>query len=186
MTLKRNDKPCKGIEGIDGQLARGVKKVQNEWDNSGRGSGTRRTILFVDNDAYADALRDVWSQLRLTAELRVASTHEKALSVLRDASKESSGAPLAAIVLDPEVTGEATGSFLREVQDAVTKHGAAVVLWTRDIAKYGILEGRGADSVLQKPMFLRLIRALDEACRPPAPGFPPTLGDGSARGDQPV
>lgn len=138
---------------------------------------TPRTILLVDNDAFhVEALRSAWSQLRLSDELHVAGDHENALRFLRRAAKDKKAGRVAAIVLDPNATGEETGAFLREVRSNYARHVAPVLLWTRDRRKYGVLEGQNVISVLQKTMVLKVIASLDEACRLRMHRFTPFLG----------
>ena len=130
-----------------------------------------RTILFVDNDGYASALRDVWPELGLGANLKVMQHYEDALTILWDAELKGNGASITAIVVDPEVTGEETGVFLRQVQDTASDNHVPLLLWTRDVERYDVLEGSAVDLVLQKPMFLRLIRALDSANERPRASY---------------
>lgn len=84
---------------------KGAKAVEPE-------AGTSRIILLVDNDgSHGEALRRAWSQLRLSELLHVYSKHEDALQFIRNAEKDKDAAPIAAIVLDPDATGEETGGF---------------------------------------------------------------------------
>lgn len=134
-------------------------------ERRGVGPRIRRTILFVDNDSYADALRNAWVQLRLADELKVVPDRDKALELLRDAADGRADKPIAVIVVDPEMTGEDTGEFLRQVRRTASVHRAPVMLWTGDAERYRVLEGKSVDAVLQKPMFLRLFQTLLTACQ---------------------
>jgi CheY-like chemotaxis protein len=141
------------------------------------GRPERRVVLVVDADSsYADTLSSTWSQLRLADELRVVQSREEALNFLHDSFGSNGSAPIAAVVLDPDATGEDTGAFLREVRKHWGKTRVPTVFWTRDGEKYDVLEGRGVDSVLKKPMVLRLIQALDTACQLRVQRFSPFAG----------
>lgn len=139
-----------------------------------------RSILCVDPDAsYADILRDAWSQLHLADELHVLNSRETALEFLGSACGENGQRPLAAVVLDPEATGEETGPFVREVRKHCGKDAVPIVFWSQDGDKYRVLEGRGVESVLKKPMVLRLIQELDAACQLRVQSFLPYNGSRS-------
>ncbi|MEJ2720514.1 MAG: hypothetical protein P8181_05165 [bacterium] len=139
-------------------------ETQHRPKKSRAGKKPRRTILFVDNDTYAEALRDAWFELRLADDFKVVSDGEEALAMLRNAAGNGTGSPIAAVVLDPDITGEDTGAFLRQVRSSIPGNHTPVVFWTWDTDKYRVLEGRGVDSVLEKPMFLRLIQTLVMSC----------------------
>lgn len=138
-------------------------KTRGETKN-GKG-GRQRTILVVDrNDKCDETLKEAWSRLGLVDELKVEGDSDKALNTLRDGLKARGRRPVAAVVLDPEATGEDTGSFLREVRKSASRRELPVLLWTRDGETYDLLAGKGVDTVLRKPMVLRLIQSLDSAC----------------------
>ena len=137
----------------------------------------RRIVLYVDGDAsYADSMRSVWSQLRLDEGLHIVVGREQALEFLSDADGKNGAPDVAAVILDPDATGDETGDFMREIRRRLSGRPAPVVFWTRDGAKYQVLEGKGVDAVLQKPMVLRLIAALDGACRLRVQPFAPFAG----------
>ncbi|MCF7838858.1 MAG: hypothetical protein K9N49_09540 [Candidatus Marinimicrobia bacterium] len=138
----------------------------------------RRTILCVDSDAaYASLLHDAWRQLHLADELRLARNRASALAFLRSLQGRNGHSPLAAVVLDPEATGEETGAFLRELRALCREQAIPIVFWSRDGEKYGLLEGRGVAAVLKKPMVLRLIQVLDATCQLRVQRFRPYAGN---------
>jgi len=137
----------------------------------------RRTVLFVDHDPeHTLALCNAWSQLRLADELRLAESRDEALEMLQKAGKNKDIPPVAAVVLDPETTGEGTGQFMRDVRKYCGGAKTPVVFWSRNGQQYEVLEGLGVESILRKPMVLRLIQALDAACHLKTHDFPPFPG----------
>ena len=138
----------------------------------------QRTVLFVDRDKeHTLALCNAWSQLRLADELRVAESREQALEMLQAAAEKKDVPPVAAVVLDPEITGEDTGAFMRDVRKYCGGDRTPVVFWSRNGQQYEVLGGLGVESVLRKPMVLRLIQALDSACPLKTQPFPPFPGN---------
>ncbi len=138
----------------------------------------RRTILCVDPDAScAGILHEAWSQLRLADTLHVVPDQEEALKFLASAHGENGQGSLAAVVLDPDATGEETGPFMRKVRKYGGKDAVPIVFWSQDGDKYRVLEGRGVESILKKPMVLRLIQALDAACQLRVQRFHPYKGN---------
>lgn len=138
-----------------------------------------RCILLVDGNGGGAPLTDAWRQLRLCDDLNIVADPEKAVSLLREAGHTFS--PVAALVLDPETTGEGTGDFLRRVRTTSSGKPVPIVFWSRDHTKYRALEGRGVVSVVPKPMVLRVIQALDEACGLRKRHFAPFAGGALAR-----
>lgn len=142
----------------------------------GEREATRRTILVVDSNWHdARALQDAWDRLGLLDELRVVGDRVQALEVLRRLNRHKradKSPPVAAVVLDPEMTGETTGDFMRAVRRSAGRKQAPVLFWTRDGEKYEVLEGRGVESVLPKETVLRLIQTLDEVCSLRSPHSP--------------
>ena len=142
-----------------------------------------RTVLCVDPDAsYAEMLHNAWQQLRLADDLRVAHSREEALALL-DAALDGGNCP-AAVVLDPEATGEETGAFMREVRKHCGRAKVPIVFWSQDSEKYEVLEGLGVESVLRKPGVLRLVQSLHEVCELSVHSFLPFPGDQSDKGSQ--
>lgn len=142
-----------------------------------------RTVLCVDPDAsYAEMLHNAWQQLRLADDLRVAHSREEALALL-DAALDGGSCP-AAVVLDPEATGEETGAFMREMRKHCGRAKVPIIFWSQDSEKYEVLEGLGVDSVLKKPAVLRLIQSLDEVCELSVDQFQPFPGNHSGMGSQ--
>ena len=102
----------------------------------------QRTVLFVDRDKeHTLALCNAWSQLRLADELRVAESREQALEMLQAAAEKKDVPPVAAVVLDPEITGEDTGAFMRDVRKYCGGDRTPVVFWSRNGQQYEVLEG---------------------------------------------
>ncbi len=146
--------------------------------------GTGRVIVVVDDDAaLMEQLKRVWLQLQVADDLHVFSNATDAERDLQDLAAQNNMPPVAAIVLDPDVAGEQTGAFLRAVRHYYGKYQTPVIMWTRDRAKYKVLDGCGADSVLRKPMVLRVIQALDATCQLNWNRFAPYPGNQSARTD---
>lgn len=111
----------------------------------------RRSVLCVDPDeSYAVMLHDVWQQLQLADDLHIVRSQEEALAFL-DAAR-SGNTLTAAIVLDPEATGEATGAFVRALRKRCGKKRVPIMFWSRDSQKYEVLEGRGIESVHRNSM----------------------------------
>ena len=141
----------------------------------------------MDGNGGGGPLKAAWRQLGLYDDLRIVADPEKAVSLFREAEAGNAAAPVAAVVLDPETTGEGTGDFLRRVRETSSGNPVPIVFWSRDHAKYRALEGREVVSVVPKPMVLRVIQALDEACglrkRPFAPFAGGTLARQRARGN---
>jgi hypothetical protein len=87
---------------------------------------------------------------------------------------------VAAVVLDPEATGMETDHFLRAVRSNSGSKRMPVVVWSADRNARAWRAKSGVATVVPKPMFLRLIQALDKACglrmssfRPHVGGLPP-------------
>ena len=155
--------------------ARSLPEAKHEVD--------RRVVLYVDSDgSYADTLSSAWSQLRLDEDLHVVAGRKQALDFLSDTHNRNGSPAVAAVILDPDVTGEETGEFLRKIRRRCPGTPAPVVFWTRDGEKYQVLEGRGVNAVLQKPAVLRMIAALDGACRLRIQRFTPFAGGFSSMG----
>lgn len=142
-----------------------MKKGPRKTDAHADRDRPRTVILVADNDRYTGSLRGIWSQLHLQDGLDVVSDRRKAVEKIAQARANPDAPDVAAVILEPETTGEETGQFLREIRGAVPERHVPVVFWTRDGKKYDVLEGNGVDSVLQKPRVLRLIHALDSACQ---------------------
>lgn len=135
-----------------------------------------KTVLYVDPDeSCAVMLHDVWKRLHLVDDLHVVRSREEALAFLDSA--EIGNVHLAAIVLDPEAVGEATGTFVRALRKRCGKSRVPIMFWSHDSEKYEVLEGRGIESVHKKPMVLHLIQSLDAACQPAPKTFSRHPGD---------
>ena len=142
-----------------------TSNLQSTRRTSYSSASSRRTILCVDPDGlHGNNLYDTWQQLRLADELHIAHSPEEAIRFLDSAGNGSGPGFPVAIVLDPDATGEETGPLVRELKHRCAAESVPVVFWTRNGEMYRVLEGRTVDSVLEKPMILRLIHALDEAC----------------------
>ena len=142
-----------------------------------------RAVLCVDTDAsYADMLHKAWQQLRLANDLHIARSREEALDIL-DAALDGGSRP-AAVVLDPEATGEETGAFMREVRQHCGRGKVPIIFWSQDSEKYEVLEGLGVESVLRKPGVLRLVQSLHEVCEISVHSFLPFPGDQPNKGSQ--
>ncbi len=139
---------------------------------------TGRTVLCVDRDeTCAGMLQDAWMQLRFADHLHIVPSQEEASAFLCSVDVQGGPAPLAAVILDPEATGEATGAFVRQVRTHCGKDMVPIMLWSRESRTYKVLEGRSVESVLSKPMVLRLIQSLDAACDLRIQHFKPFTGN---------
>lgn len=139
-----------------------------------------RTVLCVDPDpSCAAALQDAWAQLHLADDLHIVGSQEGALDFLSSAQSRSEQGSVAAVVLDPDATGEESGLFVYEVRKHCGKEPVPILLWSRDSDKYKELEGRDVEGVIKKPKVLRLIQSLDEACRLRVRHFRPFTGSSS-------
>lgn len=135
-----------------------------------------RTILVVENDETCGReLQEAWRRLRLDDKLRIVKSRQEALEVLRDSVERGSN-PVAAVVLDPDATGEETGRFLREIRAVASGEHCPVTLWAREGLGYEALDGASVDSVEHKPMILRLIQTLDGLCDLRSRKFAPYAG----------
>lgn len=151
-----------------------MKTSAIETTKQGR-AAERRTVLCVDPDeSYAGMLNNAWRQLQLADDLHIVRSREEALQFLESVG-DGDTRP-AAVVLDPEMTGEETGAFMREVRKHCGKRKVPIMFWSRDSEKYEVLEGLGVDSVLKKPAVLRLVQSLDEACQLGVQQFNPHAG----------
>lgn len=150
-------------------------KTKTKLASKQGGAAARRTVLCVDPDeSYASMLDNAWRQLQLDDDLRIARSREEALLFL-EAARDGGTRP-AAVVLDPEVTGEETGAFMREMRQHCGKAKVPIVFWSHDSEKYEVLEGLGVESVLKKPAVLRLVQSLDECCDLGVRNFMPHAG----------
>lgn len=112
-------------------------------------------------------LRDAWKKLHLTDRLHVVEDFREALVFMAKVDRKIKGAMhagVAAVILDPHITGENTGLFLRAVERITEHRNIPIVLWTGRDKSYEVLEGRGVDSVSPKPYILQLVQRLDAAC----------------------
>ena len=153
-------------------------QARNQWLADVPIAPTGRTVLCVDRDeTCAGMLQDAWMQLRFADHLHVVHSQEEASAFLCTVDVQGRSAPLAAVILDPEATGEATGAFVRQVRTHYGKDLVPIMLWSRDSRTYKVLEGRSVESVLSKPMVLRLIQSLDAACKLRVQHFQPFAGN---------
>ncbi len=147
-----------------------------QWSTDGPRTPTGRTVLCVDRDeTCAGMLQDAWMQLQFADDLHIVRSQEEALAFLRCAETEQ--VPLAAVILDPEATGDETGAFVQEVRKHCGKDAVPIMFWSRDSKKHKVQESRSVESVLKKPMVLRLIQSLDTACRLRVRHFKPFAGN---------
>ena len=149
-----------------------------QWAIDGPRAPTGRTVLCVDRDeTCAGMLQDAWMQLQFADDLHIVRSQAEAMAFLRSAELEQ--VPLAAVIVDPEATGDDTGAFVREVRKHCGKDAVPIMFWSRDSKKHKAQEGRSVASVHKKPMVLRLIQSLDTACRLRVKHFKPFAGNGS-------
>ncbi len=150
----------------------------------------KKTVLVIDGNAQAvEALHRAWQQLQLAENLHIVMDHDKAVDYLRDyeqKKKEYSDdeEEIAAIILDPEMTGEQTGEFMREIRRNKECRDTPILFWTTEERKYQVLEGRGVDAVESKSRILRLIQKLNDECELRVRPFPPFSGRISQAGSE--
>ena len=130
------------------------------------GAQDRRIILYMEPDpSFAETLHDAWVQFQFADALHIVHSCDEALQFLNSIQGSRGDAPVAAVVLDPDATGEDTGAFVRDVRKYCGNAQVPIVFWSRNSDKYKVLEGLGVESVLHKPMVMRLIQSLDAACK---------------------
>lgn len=128
-----------------------------------------RLVLAVEGDTdYVQALREAWTQLGVRNGLRIVPGPDDALRILRTAAAAGNGSSqlaVVAVVLDPEMTGEQTGAFLREVRQICNGQSIPVIVWSNHASAYKILEGKGVAGAVPKPLLLPLIQELHSTSR---------------------
>lgn len=149
-----------------------------KWLSDAPGAGIGRTVLCVDPDeTYARMLHDAWMKLQFADDLHIVRSPAEAVAFISSDAVQLGLVPLAAVILDPAAIGEETGAFVRAMRKYCGKDSVPLVFWSQDSEKYEVLEGRGVELVLKKPMVLRLIHALDRACQLSVKHFKPFAGN---------
>lgn len=143
---------------------------------------TKRTVLVIDGSKKAaEALQRAWLQLQIADNLHIVPDHDGAVKYLReyeqkDEKYSDDKEEIAAIILEPEVTGEQTGEFMRQIRRNKACRGVPVLFWTTEGTKYKVLEGRGVNAAEPKARILRLIQRLNDCYELQVRPFPPFTG----------
>lgn len=146
------------------------------------GEQQRRTVLVVDgNEKTAEALRLAWGKLQLAENLYLVMNYRDALKYLHECSKEKQANghikdDIAAVILDPMMTGEETGNILRAIRHNEACSNTPILFWTDTNSGYEVLKGKGVDAIEYKPRILSLIQKLDAECNLRVMPFHPYTG----------